>query len=84
MMVVLRADQLNAPVLPDEVSAVAEQVLLGRPTQSERPEVIQTHLGRARFPRIPAKQIMDLETLPTFIYTHSTQTALTHADKVQN
>lgn len=49
------------PVLPDEVSAVAEQVLLGGPTQFEGPEVVQAHLGRARLARIAAKQVMNLK-----------------------
>lgn len=74
-MVVIRVDQLNAPVLPNEVSAMAEQVLLGRPTQSKGPEVIQAHLGRAGFPRIPTKQIMDLET---YIYSHTQHTDSPH------
>lgn len=51
------------PVLPDEVSAVAEQVLLGGPAQFEGPEVVQAHLGRARLARIAAKQVMNLKSM---------------------
>lgn len=79
-MVVIRVGELSAPVLPDEVSAVAEQVLLRRPTQSQRPEVIQAHLGRAGFPRIAPKQIMDLET---YLFTHTHQ-HVESPDKEQN
>lgn len=35
-----RAKQCHTPVLPDEISAVAEQVLLGRSTQAKGPEVV--------------------------------------------
>lgn len=52
---------LDPPVLPDEVSAVAEQVLLGGPTQFEGPEVVQTHLGGARLAGIPTKQVVNLK-----------------------
>lgn len=51
------------PVLPDEVSAVAEQVLLGGPAQFEGPEVVQAHLGRARLAGIAAKQVMNLKSM---------------------
>lgn len=77
VMVAIRVDGLQAPVLPNEVSAVAEQVLLGGSTQSQRPEVIQAHLGRAGFPRIATKQIMDLKR--AFIYTHTQHADSPHA-----
>lgn len=52
----------HTPIFPDEVSAVAEQVLLGGPTQFEGPEVVQAHLGRTGLPGVPTKQVMHLET----------------------
>lgn len=52
----------SVPVLPDQVSAVSEQVLFGGATQLEGPEVIQTHLRRARLPWVPSKQIVHLDT----------------------
>lgn len=51
----------DSPVLPDEVSAVAEQVLLGGPTQFEGPEVVETHLGRAGLAGITTKQVVNLQ-----------------------
>lgn len=52
----------HRPVLPDEISAVAQQVLLGGPTEFQGPEVVQTHFGRARLAWIAAEQVMHLKT----------------------
>lgn len=52
----------DTPILPDEVSAVAEQVLLGGPTQFEGPEIVKAHLWRAGLPGVSTKQVMNLET----------------------
>lgn len=71
----LEVSELGAgasPVLPDEVSAVAEQVLLGGPTQFEGPEVVEAHLGRARLAGIPTKQVMNLEVQQTGYGTRET------------
>lgn len=52
---------LLIPVLPDEVSAVTQQILLGGATQFQGPEIIQSHLGRARLARVPPKKVVYLQ-----------------------
>lgn len=65
-----RSDQCR-PVFPDEVSAVAEQVLLGGPTQFEGPEVVQPHFGRTRLSGVSTKQVMHLKTHNNLIFSSS-------------
>ena len=60
-MICLGLQCVVLPVLPDQVSTMAEQILLGRTTQLEGPEVVEAHLWRAGLAWVPAKQVVHLD-----------------------